>query len=197
MALEERWRSNEARMAFDEAVSAAKREIPVIIKNATGHNRMKYANFAAIAKTVDPIISNHGLSYRFRTAQSEKGISVTCILSHKAGHFEETTLSGPADSSGSKNAIQAIGSTLTYLQRYSLVQMLGLAAAEDDDGNSAGLGETINDDQVAQIGALMAEVDANIPAFCKLLKVEEISKLPVKQFDSAIALLKAKKEKKQ
>ena len=125
MALEERWRSNEARMAFDEAVSAAKREIPVIIKNATGHNRMKYANFAAIAKTVDPIISNHGLSYRFRTAQSEKGISVTCILSHKAGHFEETTLSGPADSSGSKNAIQAIGSTLTYLQRYSLVQMLG------------------------------------------------------------------------
>ena len=74
---------------------------------------------------------------------------------------------------------------------------MGLAAAEDDDGNSAGLGETISDDQVAQIGALMAEVDANIPAFCKLLKVEEISKLPVKQFDSAIALLKAKKEKKQ
>ena len=78
----------------------------------------------------------HGLSYRFRTIQ-DGAIKVTCILSHKSGHSEENTLSGPADASGSKNAIQAIGSTLTYLQRYTLTQALGLAASDDDDGRSA------------------------------------------------------------
>jgi hypothetical protein len=197
MGLEERWRANQSRMAFDEAVAAAKAEIPVIIKNASGHNNKRYANFAAIAKTIDPVIGNHGLSYRFRTAQTDKAISVTCILSHKSGHFEETTLSGPADASGSKNAIQAIGSTLTYLQRYSLVQMLGLAASEDDDGNGAGRGETITDDQLMKLEMIMQEVGANFEAFCKLLKVESLDKLPSRQFDSALALLNLKKEKKK
>jgi hypothetical protein len=135
MTLQERWEGNQARKAFDEAIAAAKAQIPPIERNATGHNNKRYANFAAIATVVDPILSQHGLSYRFRTTQTDK-ISVTCILSHKAGHSEETTLAGPADSSGNKNAIQAIGSTLTYLQRYSLVQMLGLAAAADDDGKA-------------------------------------------------------------
>src|ERR1700754_1173636 len=124
MNLQERWETSQARKAFDEAVSAAKKEIPPITRNATGHNSKKYADFAAIAKVIDPIIGKHGLSYRFRTTQNGS-IAVTCILSHKAGHSEETTLSGPADKTGSKNDIQAIGSTLTYLQRYSLVQMLG------------------------------------------------------------------------
>ena len=194
MALQERWQANQARMAFDEAVSQAKKAIPVITKNATGHNSKKYANFAAIAKAVDPILGEHGLSYRFRTSQSDKAISVTCILSHKAGHSEETTLAGPADSSGNKNAIQSIGSTLTYLQRYSLVQMLGLAAAEDDDGNAAGMGETINNDQFHTLSLLATEVGANMRAFEKLLKVENLRDLPARQFDSALALLKSKRK---
>jgi len=194
MALQERWQSNSARMAFDDAVSQAKKDIPVIVKNATAHNNKRYANFAAIAKVVDPVLGTYGLSYRFKTAQSDNGIAVTCILSHKAGHFEETTLTGPADTSGGKNAIQAIGSTLTYLQRYGLVQMLGLAASEDDDGAGAGMGESISDEQLIILHNLGNEVGANFEAFCKLLKVESLDKLPARQFDSALALLKSKRK---
>jgi ERF superfamily len=135
MGLQERFEANQARKAFDAAIADAKSQIPPIIRNATGHNAKRYADFAAIAAVIDPIIGQHGLNYRFRTVQTDK-IAVTCILSHKAGHSEETTLCGPADATGNKNAIQAIGSTLTYLQRYSLVQALGLAAAHDDDGKS-------------------------------------------------------------
>ena len=194
MALQERWQSNSARMAFDDAVSQAKKEIPVIVKNATAHNNKRYANFAAIAKVVDPVLGTYGLSYRFKTAQSENGISVTCILSHKAGHFEETTLTGPADTSGAKNAIQAIGSTLTYLQRYGLVQMLGLAASEDDDGNAAGMGEAISEEQLLALLDQAKEVGANMDAFCKLLKVDVLANLPSRQFPSALALLKSKRK---
>ncbi|UQD69236.1 ERF family protein [Bradyrhizobium japonicum] len=145
MNLQERWEAGNARKAFEESLAKAKGEIPVIIRNASGHNSKKYADFAAIAKVIDPILARHGLSYRFRTTQTDK-ISVTCVL-FGHGHSEETTLSGPADASGSKNAIQAIGSTLTYLQRYSLVQALGLAAAEDDDGKAGAGLPTITQEQ--------------------------------------------------
>jgi len=190
MTLQERWDATQARKQFDAAVSAAKAEIPAITRNATGHNSKRYADFAAIAKVVDPIIGKHGLSYRFRTTQNGT-IAVTCILSHKAGHSEETTLSGPADGSGNKNAIQAIGSTLTYLQRYSLVQMLGLAAAADDDGNAAA-GEAVSQDQSGELQALIESVGADKPKFLRFFKIEQLSELPAKRYQEAVNMLNAK-----
>jgi len=195
MNLQERWEAGNARKAFDKAVSEAKKEIPPIARNATGHNNKKYADFAAIARVVDPIIGKHGLSYRFRTTQNGS-IAVTCVLSHEAGHSEETTLSGPADSSGSKNAIQAIGSTLTYLQRYSLVQMLGLAAAADDDGKSAVAGEAISPEQVEQLVELAEEVGADRAAFCRYFKVEALTDISAKDFPRAVAALNKKRAAK-
>lgn len=193
MSLAERWEKTQARKAFDIAIARAKAEIPVISKTATGHNSKKYADFAAIARAIDPIISKHGLSYRFRTVQTEKAISVTCVLSHEAGHFEETTLSGPADQTGNKNAIQAIGSTLTYLQRYSLVQALGLAAAEDDDGKAGGNGEAINQEQIERLQSLIVEVAADIPRFCKYMKVTRLEEIPAAKFADAEKALEAKR----
>lgn len=192
MSLQERWETGQARKAFDKAIASAKAKITPIQRNATGHNSKRYADFAAIAKVVDPILSEHGLSYRFRTAQGER-ISVTCILSHEDGHSEETTLSGPPDASGSKNAIQAIGSTLTYLQRYSLVQMLGLAASNDDDGKAAADGETISEDQAAELIALADEVGADKRAFCNYFKVEGIAMLAAKDFERAKSALNKKR----
>jgi hypothetical protein len=192
MGLQERWEANQARKSFDAAIAAAKAEIPVIAKNATGHNSKKYANFAAIASTIDPIISKHGLSYRFRTSQGDR-ISVTCVLSHRDGHSEETTLSGPADNSGNKNAIQSIGSTLTYLQRYSLVQMLGLAAADDDDGKAANAGAAITENQVAELVALADEVGADKAKFCRYFKVESFADIPAARYNAAVDALQAKR----
>jgi hypothetical protein len=194
MSLQERWETGQARKAFDRAIAAAKAKITPIQRNAKGHNDKRYADFAAIAKVVDPILSEHGLSYRFRTAQSDR-ISVTCILSHEDGHSEETTLTGPADTSGSKNAIQAIGSTLTYLQRYSLVQMLGLAASNDDDGKAAADGGTISEDQAAELIALADEVGADKRAFCEYFKIDGIAMMPAKDFDRAKIALNKKRAK--
>jgi hypothetical protein len=184
MNLQERWEASQARKAFDEAISAAKADIPPIERTGKGHNDKRYATFAAIAKVVDPIISQHGLSYRFRTTQGDR-ISVTCILSHKSGHFEETTLSGPPDASGSKNAIQAIGSTLTYLQRYSLVQMLGLAAADDDDGKAGAAAEnyvpppgSISSDQAENIRQQLRLKNCSEKAFLQWANQKRIEDIP-------------------
>lgn len=142
LALHERWEASNARKAFDMALSQAKAEIPVIKKNRrvgfesrrTGTNTdYAHEDLAEIARTIDPILGKFGLSYRFRTDSSEAKIKVTCIISHRDGHSEENTLISDRDTSGNKNTIQAIGSAVTYLQRYSLKAALGLSAAKDDD----------------------------------------------------------------
>jgi hypothetical protein len=144
MGLQERYERNESRKAFDSAISKAKSEIPVIRKNnsvdftsARGRTNYSYEDLATIAATIDPILSKYGLSYRFRTNSDSKSVTITCVLSHSAGHCEENSLYAPHDASGNKNAIQAVGSAVTYLQRYTLKAALGLAAAADDDARGA------------------------------------------------------------
>lgn len=163
MALQERWEANQGRKAFDNAISAAKSELPTIIKtkevdyvnNKGQRTHYQYEDLASIAETVTPILSKHGLSYRYRTSQKSGIVSVTCIISHRDGYSEETTLSAGRDETGSKNNIQAVGSTLTYLQRMTLKAALGLAAAVDDDGSTTENGEPINDDQIKALFALI------------------------------------------
>ncbi len=192
MDLRERWEVGQARKAFDAAVASAKAEIPMIAKNREGHNKTRYADFSAYAAVVDPIIAKHGLSYRFRTTQTDK-ISVSCILSHRDGHSEENTLSGPSDTTGSKNAIQAIGSTLTYLQRYTLIQALGLAATNDDDGRSGNMGSAISDDQIGELVELMDSVSANKAKFLEHFKIAAVGDLPSAKFKQAVDMLNAKR----
>ncbi|MGW9332688.1 ERF family protein [Bosea sp. NPDC055594] len=197
MDLRDRWEAGQARKAFDEAVASAKAQIPTIAKNREGHNNKRYADFAAIASVVDPIIGQYGLSYRFRTTQTDR-INVTCILSHKAGHAEETTLSGPADTSGSKNAIQAIGSTLTYLQRYTLVQALGLAASEDDDGGKSGGqdAETITEDQVMQLRELIEATKADQRGVLAYVRARDLSSIRADKFPELVSMLKRKEQRR-
>jgi hypothetical protein len=141
MALQERAEANQARRAFDAAIAAAKADITVIPKSRQvdftsnkGRTRYRYEDLADIARAVDKPLAENGLSYRFRTACTPADLAVTCIVSHRDGHSEENTLIGAHDASGNKNSIQAIGSVMTYLQRYTLKAALGLAASDDNDG---------------------------------------------------------------
>lgn len=184
--------AEQARRAFDAAIAEAKSEIPIVGKNATGHNNKRYADFSAYAAALKPILAKHGLSYRFRTEQGDR-ITVTCVLSHKDGHSEENSLSGPADTSGSKNAIQAVGSTLTYLQRYTLIQALGLAASEDDDGRASDADNgPITDEQAAILRKLIEDGGRDVVMFCKYFKIESVPELPAKDFGRAVTALSRK-----
>lgn len=120
--LHERTRQGEARRAFEAALAAAKAEIPIIAKTQQarlGRTSYRHEDLAEIARSVGPILARHGLSYRFRSQTSGSEVTITCIISHRDGYREENSLSAAADTSGEKNPIQAIGSTLTYLQRMS------------------------------------------------------------------------------
>lgn len=200
MDLHDRYEKSQARKAFDNAIAAAKSEIPVIEKKRTASFTMKdggnksysYEDMAIIAETIDPILSKHGLSYRYRSTQEGATVTVTCIVSHRDGHFEETSLSAANDPSGNKNAIQAIGSAISYLQRYSLKLALGLAAAKDDDAKQVGF-EPISPEQLDELLALADEVGAEKAAFCRWAKVDSFADIAAKNFDKAKKALEAKR----
>lgn len=201
MALQERWEANQGRKAFDHAIAQAKAEIPPIIKNREvdfTHNgkrtHYQFEDLAGIAKVVDPILSKYGLSYRYRSKQEGQALTVTCVLSHCDGYSEETSLSGPNDQTGNKNAHQGVGSAATYLQRYTLKLALGLAVASDDDGKAAGAPATISADQFQKLRAKLDATGADETRFLAYMKVERLEELPADRFSAAMAAL-AKKEK--
>lgn len=142
MDLQERWQANKAHQAYVAAMTAFKQDAPAVLKkndvvdftSSKGRTAYRYANLGSIVQEITATMGKHELSASWETAQNNKDVTVTCHITHVAGHRESVTLTGPIDESGNKNQIQAVGSTVTYLQRYTLLAALGLATGEDDDG---------------------------------------------------------------
>lgn len=158
--LYERWQARAAREAYLKAMADFRAEVRPIVKaqpvgydsNRQGGARteFKYATLATIDALITPILSKYGLTASWRTVEQAKDwIKVRCTISHVDGHQEFSELGGPPDKTGGKNDVQAIGSTQSYLQRYTLIAICGLATREqDDDGNGAEVatpGKLIND----------------------------------------------------
>ncbi len=159
MELQMKFDSNEARKAYHEAITAFKKNPPKIKKDKKvnfGQTKYNHASLANVTDSINTELSKHGLSASWQTHQNGQ-ISVTCKITHVKGHSEETTLSAPADTSGSKNAIQAIGSAISYLQRYTLLSLAGLATSEMDDDGVAGGGSPVTLDEAAMIKKLVDE----------------------------------------
>lgn len=203
MTLQERWEANEGRKAFDRAIAEAKAEIPPIVRNrlvdfstSKGRTTYRHEDLAGIAAVVDPILTKHGLSYRYRSRQEESKVIVTCVLSHRDGYSEETTLDSAPDQSGNKNHIQAVGSACTFLQRYTLKLALGLSVTDDDDGRGAGAGATITADQFQSLQDKIERAGADEAKFLAYLGVDHLEELPQSKLGAADAALDRKIKEK-
>lgn len=138
MDLQERWEKAEAARAYNTAFAAFKNEAVAVIRNKTvtdGPLKGKsYAELFAVVDAVTPALSKHGLSHAWKVTKDEKDwLEVTCILKHVTGHSESVSFGGPPDTGGAKNPIQARASTKTYLERYTLLAVCGLAAKDQDN----------------------------------------------------------------
>lgn len=203
MDLQERWETNQARKAYVAALTAFKKNPAKITKNKSagfdhktggGRTEYDYATLPQVVSAIAPELSKHKLSHSWGVEQGDKGVSVTCTLTHQKGHSESVTLSAPVDTSGSKNPIQAIGSTVSYLERYSLLAITGLATEDmDDDGLFGGGAEFITEDQVFELEARMQDVKADKPKFFAYLGVEDIAALPADKFKMAFDALEKKR----
>lgn len=198
LSLQERWEATEAKKAYHKAMAAFKSNPPDIEKDkkvAFGTTKYNHATLANVTKKINQALSRHGLSASWMVSQNGS-VSVTCKITHEQGHSEETTLSAPADTSGSKNAIQSIGSTITYLERYSLLALTGLATHEmDDDGKAAG-SEFVSKEEADDIKSKLAAVNAPIDLFLKYMGIDKVEDMPKSELKKAmIAIEKSKANK--
>lgn len=196
MDLQTKWEEGEAQKAYTKSMTAFRSECPVITKDKQGHNS-KYSTLAHTLDLIKKPLSEYGLSHSWKTNQHDNGqITVECFVTHRLGHKESTSLTALGDTSGSKNAIQALGSTVSYLQRYTLFSILGLASSDqDDDGKASALPATLTLEQSANIQALFEEVGGDKKQYLANFKVDSFDSIPASQYKRAISLLESKRGK--
>jgi len=177
MGLQERYEANEARKAYTDDMALAKRNPPTISKDKfvsfqtqKGVTEYNHATLGNVVRNIIAWLAENHFSHAWRTEHIEGGrVAVTCTLTHARGHSESVTLEAGKDESGGKNSIQALGSAITYLQRYTLLAITGLATEEqDDDGASSDEPEDItliNFRNAAMMGEkhLREYYDKNVP----------------------------------
>ncbi len=166
LALQERYDAFNARKAFDDAMADLRKNLPKITKSrevdfttSKGRTNYRFEDLAEITEALSGPMSEVGLSFRWYTDNVSGGVKVTCRITHRDGHFEETSLVGPLDATGNKNPIQAIGSAVTYLQRYTLKAAVGIAAAHDDDAQEVNQRRPVDSSR-----AVLAGFDSEIQA---------------------------------
>lgn len=145
MAMHERMLAAQARAAFFAAFADLQGDIPQITvltgKVLSGPLAGgTYATNEDIQRVVRPVLQRHGFGLTFRTEfPTPTSVKIIGILGHKDGHAEQTEFISAADTTGSKNAIQALGSTIAYGIRYTTRALLNITSGEvDDDGAKAG-----------------------------------------------------------
>lgn len=191
-----RVRSDAAERAFLEAISQLQAELPTVARKGKGHNN-DYARFEDIIDAIRPVLVKHGFSLTFRTAQTEKAITVTGVLGHREGHKETTDVVLPPDTGGSKNVVQAWGSSTSYGKRYVTLTLLGIATEkEDDDGNKA-VAKPAEANTVETLKKLIEDTKTDIGKVCAHYSVEGLDDLTAKQIAEAIAGLSARKRQQQ
>lgn len=204
MLLQERWEANEARKAYHDAMAKFKANPPEIEKDrlvkfntSKGPTEYRHASLANVTGKINAAMSQHGLSAAWKVGQAERQITVTCTITHRLGHSESTSLSAAPDDSGSKNSIQAVGSTISYLCRYTLLCLTGLATADQDDDGKLGDTSYISDEQISNITALIKETGADQSKFLKYIGAETVDKITAADYKKALAALTAKKKKSE
>ncbi|HEN8710593.1 TPA: ERF family protein [Pseudomonas putida] len=160
MAMHERMQARDAEAEFNASMAAMQSDIPSIAERGAivvnGQKRSDYATFEDINDVIKPIMQTHGFAITFKVENVPAGLSVTGILMHRAGHRESTTMLLPLDTSGSKNAVQAVGSSTSYGKRYVMSALLNLTTrGEDDDGHAAVPTANVTSVQAAGISALL------------------------------------------
>ena len=184
MDLQAKYEAGQARKAFTAAMTDLKSRNLTVRKDksvAFSGTAYTHSSLAEVVETVVRHMADAGLSHRWTVAQECKSITVACVITHELGHSEQVVMTAAPDDSGKKNAIQQVASTITYLQRYTL-----MAASK-----------TITQDQYELLADLMRSTKTAPQDFLHYLNagVDSLSELPPAHFVRAKSALEAKAAK--
>lgn len=197
--MKERMDAQNAKSAFDAAFSKASAQFPDIpLRGENKHQKTRYALLKDILSCVRPVLSEHGFALSFSTEVTEQSVIVTAELSHEGGHSKRNSLPLPRDTGAGRNAVQAVGSSQTYGQRYTAQAILGLSLGEDteDDGHGAdNATATVSAEQYVILRDLIEETGADEGKFFLAfgVKSNDLHDFPAAMFGKAKAQLERKR----
>ncbi len=152
VGLQERMEARDAERQFNAAMARLQPQLPAIQKRgqvAFKDTKYSFARYEDIDDAIRPLLCAEGFSLSFDSAAVDGRPVYTGTLAHAAGHSKTASMILPADTSGAKNGIQAIGSTVSYAKRYLVGMLLNvITRGQDDDAQSA---DPITPEQAADI----------------------------------------------
>ncbi len=179
IAMQERVQDRRAEVSYHASLAEMQPELPIItenggIKNKEGKVQSTYALWEDINEEIRPILAKYGFSLSFKgQRQNDQQITIG-ILAHREGHKETTEVSLPLDTSGSKNAVQAVGSSKSYGKRYAAFDLLNITTrGEDDDGAKAGTSHPISVKQYDELLREISRVGSTTEEFVAFLKTQK------------------------
>ena len=115
------------------ALATAQGNMGAAVKDsANPHFKSRYADLASVVDATRPHLSAVGIAIVQLPSINADSVEVVTALVHKSGQVIATTLAARSKDLSP----QAIGSAITYLRRYGLMAVAGIAP-DDDDGEAA------------------------------------------------------------
>lgn len=184
--------ADRARVAYAAAMARLQAKVPKITKHGrievNGALRSRFAKLEDVDDAIRPLCAEEGFSFGLDARPVATGIEYSCKMSHRDGHSETKTIILPADQSGGKNNVQAVGSSTSYAQRYLLKMHLNIVERdEDDDGN--GGARPITQAQADDLRMRLAEVKGDERRFLAWARVQRFEDILETQYGAALRMI--------
>lgn len=183
--MQERIMADQRKTAFMAALSRLQARLPQITKDGridvtssrTGNSHSsRYARLEDLDRVIRPLLSEEGFAFSFNEEEANgQSRRYSARLSHRDGHSEMKHITLPLDTSGSKNSVQAAGSSFSYAQRYLIKAHLNIVEkGEDTDGNDV---EPITEDEARDLNTQLQDVKMDLKRFLEYMQVAELAQI--------------------
>jgi len=202
----ERLKAKEAELAFNGAKGRILKKLagikivknrPVLSDIDNGKQRgafeaFKYAPLEEIDKHLRPLLAEEEMDLSYSDEPCDGGgILVRGRLKHlPGGHYEDSFMPAPPDTTGGKSNVQAVGSTNSFLRRYVACNIFNIVVVGDDDD---GTGGTIDEAQAKTIIELIKKAKVG-PKFLKYMRAQSVEEAG--SLEAAVATIAARDYRK-
>jgi ERF superfamily len=204
MAMYERLTAKEAELAYNAAKSRILKKLAgiKIVKNRPVQTEegkpqkgtfeaFKYAPLEEIDKHLRPLLAEEEMDLSYSDEPCEGGILIRGRLKHlPSGHYEDSLMPAPLDTTGGKSSLQAVGSTNSFLRRYVVCNIFNIVVVGDDDDGSEG---TIDEAQTKIVLNLITKAKVG-PKFLKYMKAQSVEEAG--SLEAAVATIAARDYRK-
>jgi hypothetical protein len=207
MAMYERLKAKEAELAYNAAKGRILKKLAgiKIVKNRSvlyeiekgkpqtrSYEAFKYAPLEEIDRHLRPLLAEEEMDLSYSDEPCKGGgILIRGRLKHlPGGHYEDSFMPAPLDTTGGKSDVQAVGSTNSFLRRYVACNIFNIVVVGDDDD---GTGGTIDETQTKTILDLIKNAKIG-PKFLKYMKAQSAEEAG--SLEAAVATIAARNYRK-